>query len=215
MIRTLQAVDSRESGALPRNRPRFRQRELLANIPGPAQSHITPPGPVHGRTCAGRAAGASSTALRTVLVQVERPAPLPRHSPRCQRRQPLRLATAAARLGRVTEIRDSSTVPAETAVPLPDETAATHPAAPIPAAPDETSAATPVATLAPVEPAPDVAEPDATLDAGGVHLDRVGRGELVFIGGAHPHLDVSRGRFEALLAHDRRRQHHHPQLLRR
>ena len=61
----------------------------------------------------------------------------------------------------MTEIRDSSTVPAETAVPLPDETAATHPAAPIPAAPDETSAATPVATLAPVEPAPDVAEPDA------------------------------------------------------
>lgn len=37
---------------------------------------------------------------------------------------------------------------------------------------------------------------DAALDA----LDRTGRGELVFVGGAHPTRDVSLGRFDAILA---------------
>jgi len=42
-------------------------------------------------------------------------------------------------------------------------------------------------------------DPSRAIDTALEALDRAGRGELVFIGGAHPHLDVSRGRFEALL----------------
>lgn len=51
------------------------------------------------------------------------------------------------------------------------------------------------------DPSPGV---EAVLEA----MDRAGRGRLVFVGGAHPTLDVSRGRFEELLD----RLQHHPRV---
>jgi hypothetical protein len=43
-------------------------------------------------------------------------------------------------------------------------------------------------------------DPSAILEAALAAMDAAGRGELLFVGGPHPSLDVSRGRFEALLA---------------
>jgi glycosyltransferase involved in cell wall biosynthesis len=42
-------------------------------------------------------------------------------------------------------------------------------------------------------------DPTLVLGAALAALDRAGRGELLFIGGAHPRVDVARGRFDALL----------------
>lgn len=51
-------------------------------------------------------------------------------------------------------------------------------------------------------------DPTAALEEAMAALDRAGRGELLFIGGAHPRVDVSRGRFDALLEKLRR----HPRV---
>lgn len=42
-------------------------------------------------------------------------------------------------------------------------------------------------------------DPSAAIETALEEMDAAGRGELVFIGGAHPHSDVSRGRFNALV----------------
>lgn len=51
-------------------------------------------------------------------------------------------------------------------------------------------------------------DPRLALETALEALERAGRGELLFVGGAHPSLDVSRGRFEALA----RRLAVHPQV---